>query len=162
MTLPVDSTAQELVLTRLFQAPRALVFRIWTDPGYVAQWWGIEGADNPVCELDVRPGGDWRIEMRTAGGKVYPNRGTYLEVIPDTRLVYSDVPDPGIAEWGGDVPPPRVHTVTFEDEGDRTRVTLRVRLGSPADKARMLEFGMDRGLAQGLDRLARLLERVAI
>ena len=156
-----DATDREMVLSRVFRAPRALVFRIWTDPAHVARWWGIEGADNPVCELDVRPGGHWRIEMRTASGKTYPNRGTYLEVIPDTRLVYSDLPDPGIAEWGADVPPPRLHTVTFEDEGDETRVTLRVRLGSAADKARMLEFGMDRGLAQGLDRLERLLAALA-
>lgn len=75
-------------LTRRYDAPRNLVFQVWTDPRFVAEWWGVEGATNPECELDVRPDGRWRIVMRTASGRLYANSGTYLEVVPDRRLVY--------------------------------------------------------------------------
>jgi uncharacterized protein YndB with AHSA1/START domain len=145
------------VITRVFRAPRPLVFKVWTEPHYVAQWWGIEGATNPECELDLRSGGQWRIVMRTASGRLYPNQGTFLEVVPNERLVYSDVPAPTLPEWEGDPPKAGLHTVVFEDDGDDTRVTLTVRLGSPADRDRMVALGAPRGLAQGFERLSRLL-----
>jgi len=68
---------QELVLTRVFDAPRELVFKAWTDPKHVAQWWGPHGFTNPVCELDLRPGGAILIHMRGPDGVVYPMTGTY-------------------------------------------------------------------------------------
>jgi uncharacterized protein YndB with AHSA1/START domain len=148
---------REFVISRVFRAPRALVFKVWTDPQYVAQWWGIDGSTNPECELDVQPGGDWCIVMRTASGRLYPNGGTYLEVVPNERLVYSDVPDPGLPEWEGRAPEPGVHTVVFEDAGDDTKVTLSVRLATPADRDRMVSLGAPGGLVQGFERLARLL-----
>jgi uncharacterized protein YndB with AHSA1/START domain len=66
---------QELVFTRVFDAPRELVFKAWTDPKQVAQWWGPRGFSNPVCELDLRPGGAIRIHMRGRGGTGYSNDG---------------------------------------------------------------------------------------
>jgi hypothetical protein len=65
-----------------YDAPRALVYKVWTDPALVARWWGIEGATNPICEMDVRVGGEWRIDMRLPNGMVFPNRGIYEEVVP--------------------------------------------------------------------------------
>lgn len=154
---PTSRSESTIVLTRLFDGPPDLVFRIWTHPPLVALWWGVEGATNPVCELDVRPGGRWRIDMLTASGRVYRNEGVYLDVVENERLVYSDIPDPELPEWQGETPGARRHTVTFASCGDRTEVTLEVAMESDADHARMTAFGMPDGLAQGLDRLATLL-----
>src|SRR5262245_50329861 len=79
--------AAEFTLSRVFAAPRDVMFRIWTDPQYVRLWWGLDGTTNPICELDVRVGGRWRIDMRTADGTVYRNGGEYLEVVENERLV---------------------------------------------------------------------------
>ena len=154
---PADQWQAEFTLTRVFAAPRDPVFRIWTDSKYVALWWGVDGATNPVCELDVRPGGRWRIDMRTAGGTVYPNGGVYLEIIENRRLVYTDVSDPQSPAWQGSPPGDRLNTVTFEDAGDATRVTLRVQFKSVADRDLFLGRGVKDGIAQSLDRLERVL-----
>lgn len=151
-----------IVLTRVFDGPPDLVFRVWTDPKLVALWWGVEGASNPICELDVRPGGRWRIDMRTTSGRTYRNEGVYLEVVENKRLVYSDIPDPEISEWQGRPPAPRLHTVTFTEHDNRTHVSLEVTMATDADRDRMIAFGMSDGLKQGFDRLARLLVSLQI
>ena len=153
-----DEWQAEFTLTRLFAAPRELVFRIWTDPKYVALWWGVEGATNPVCELDVRPGGRWRIDMRTAGGAVYRNGGVYLDVVENRRLVSTDVSDPQSPASTGSPPGDRLHTVTFEDTDEGTRVTLRVQFKSVADRDIFLRAGVREGIGQSLDRLERILQ----
>lgn len=150
-----------LTLARAFDATREQVFALWTDPTLVAQWWGIAGSTIPVCDLDVRVGGRWRIHMRTAGGKTYPNGGVYLEVVPFERLVYSDEPDPSISEWDGTPPGFSQHTVTFAELGERTMVTLHILFASDADRQRMIGFGMKTGLEQGLDRLNALIAQLA-
>lgn len=161
MTLANDRPGEwqaEFTLTRVFDASRELVFRIWTDPKYVALWWGIEGATNPVCQLDVRPGGRWRIDMRTAGGTVYQNGGMYLDVVENQRLVSTDVSDPASPAWKASPPGDRLNTVTFEDQGDGTRVTLRVQFKSVADRDLFVSAGVKEGIAQSLDRLERVLK----
>jgi uncharacterized protein YndB with AHSA1/START domain len=84
----MTNEAQELVLTRVFDAPRELVFKAWTDPQRVAQWWGPRCFTNPVCELDVRPAGAIRIHMRGPDGTVYPMTGVYQVVEPE-RIVFT-------------------------------------------------------------------------
>lgn len=150
------TTDRTMLLDRMFDAPVALIYQIWTDPALVTHWWGVEQATNPVCELDVRPGGRWRIDMRAPSGRIYRNGGIYLEVVENARLVYSDVPDPAISEWGGEPPATRIHTVTFEDRGERTRVLIAIAFESRADRDRMIAFGMPNGIAQSLERLASL------
>jgi uncharacterized protein YndB with AHSA1/START domain len=159
MTLASEPEAwpAEFTLSRVFNAPRDLVYRIWTDPRYVALWWGIEGATNPVCRLDVRPGGRWQIDMRTASGTIYRNGGVYLEVVENRRLVSTDVSDPDSPARRGSPPADRLSTVTFEDEGGGTRVTLRVQYRSVADHDFFVNAGVKRGIAQSLDRFERLL-----
>ncbi len=153
------ATARTIVLDRMFDGPADLIYRIWTNPAMVAEWWGVENATIPFCELDVRPGGRWRIDMRTASGRVYRNEGAYLEVVEDKRLVYSDIPDPDIPEWAGEPPASRVHTVTFEGQGEATHVLVEVAFETIADRDRMVAFGMPEGLAQGFDRLAVFLAK---
>src|SRR5690242_1348376 len=77
---------QELVITRVFEAPRALVWQVWTEPRHVAQWWGPHGFTNPVCELDPRPGGALRIDMAGPDGVVSPCTGIFHEVVAPERL----------------------------------------------------------------------------
>lgn len=150
-----------LTITRRFEAPVELVYRLWTDPDLMKRWWGIKGSTVPVCELDVRPGGKWRIEMRTADGTIYPNAGEYLEVVPNQRLVYTDVPDPAITEWNGDPPQVRRNRVHFDDRnGVVVLVTLEIEFANEAERERMLGFGMQRGIEQSLDRLEELIASI--
>ena len=87
-TSPPASSERELIFTRTIDAPRALVWAAWTDPKHVAQWWGPKEFTNPVCELDVRPGGAIRIDMRGPDGTVYPMAGIYQAIVAPERLVF--------------------------------------------------------------------------
>lgn len=162
MTPATDADSQgrpSRTITRIFDAPRTVVFKVWTLPEYVSQWWGISRSTNPVCELDVRPGGQWRIDMRTAEGIVYPNQGRYLEVVENERIVYTHEVDGNLEIWRGTPPPDCTHTVIFEDydRGRRTKVTIGITVSSDADIDRILMLGMERGIGEGLDRLVNLL-----
>jgi len=79
---------REIVMTRVFDAPRELVFQAWTDPMHVAQWWGPEGFSTTIHEMDVRPGGVWRLTMHGPDGRDYKNKMVFLEVARPERLVY--------------------------------------------------------------------------
>lgn len=161
MTLATErAPMREFELTRIFDAPRDLVFKVWTDPRFVALWWGLEGTSVPRCEMDVRPGGTWRIDMRTPGGTIYPNSGVFLEVIENERLVYTDVADPESPAWKGAPPGDRLNIVTFENAGSGTRVTLRVQFKTSEDYDFFVGTGFRDGLAESLDRLARLLLQI--
>lgn len=153
------SNDRSIVLRRAFDASPPEVFELWTDPVLVSQWWGIAGSTIVSCVLDVRVGGKWHIAMRTASGQIYPNGGTYLEVVPDKRLVYLDEPDASIREWKGQTPSASRHTVTFIGKPEHTVVTMQIVFGSRADRERMTGFGIQQGLEQGLDRLEALIRR---
>ena len=116
MTVASD---RELVISRVFEAPRELVFRAWTDSRHVAEWWGPNGFTITVQEMDVRPGGVWRFVMHAPNGVDYPNRVVFREVTPPERLVYAHGSDDAADESSFEA------TVTFEDEGGKTRLTLR-------------------------------------
>jgi uncharacterized protein YndB with AHSA1/START domain len=108
-----NAVARELVITRVFDAPCSLAFRAWTGPKHVAQWWGPHEFTNPVCELDVRPGGAIRIHMRGPNGTVYPMTGIYQEVVEFERLVFTS------AELDDEGNPlfEVLNTVTFAEQG---------------------------------------------
>jgi uncharacterized protein YndB with AHSA1/START domain len=82
---------RELTITRVFDAPRALVFKVWTDPKHLAQWWGPQGFTNPVCEFDARVGGELRIHMRGPDGAIYPMKGVIREFAPPERLAFTSI-----------------------------------------------------------------------
>ena len=82
---------REVVITRVFDAPRSLVFKAWTDPEHMARWWGPRGFTNPICELDARVGGAWRIVMRSPAGIEYPCGGVYREIVEPERLVFTNI-----------------------------------------------------------------------
>ena len=156
---------REVVITRTFDAPRALVFRAFTEPRHVARWWGPRGMANPVCEMDVRPGGAYRIVMRSPDGIDYPLRGVYREVVPPERIVFTADTSEHPPEWhaamarhrGGAPAGELVMTVLFEDAGGKTRVTIRNRFESNADRDAHFEMGMREGWSLSLDRLDEVL-----
>jgi len=140
---------RELVATRVFAAPRDLVFRMWTDREHVARWWGPRGFTVTIHEMDVRPGGVWRFVLHGPDGTDYDNEMRYLEVMPPDRLVYVHVSAPRFE-----------HTVTFADRGQGTEVTVRMRFESAEVREQAVrEFGADEGLNQTLDRLGDLLSQ---
>jgi uncharacterized protein YndB with AHSA1/START domain len=145
------STAdREVVITRLLDAPRERVFEAWTDPQQVGQWWGPTGFTTTIHEMDVRPGGVWRFIMHGPDGKDWPNWVRYHEVVRPERLVY---------DHGGERSEPEFHvTVTFADEGGRTRLTMRSVFPTAAARDYVVrEFGAIEGGNQTLDRLTAYL-----
>jgi uncharacterized protein YndB with AHSA1/START domain len=112
---------RELVITRLVDAPRDMVFGAWTDPKQAMQWWGPEGFAVVALEMDVRPGGRWRKCMRAPDGKDYWRKGVYREVVAPERLVFTYVPDDPLGAPGHET----LVTVTFEPRGAKTMMTLR-------------------------------------
>jgi uncharacterized protein YndB with AHSA1/START domain len=153
-TIP-ETGLPELVVERTFNAPRDLVFQVWTDPRHVAEWWGPEHFDNPVCELDPRPGGAILIHMRAPDGAVYPMTGTFEEVVPPERLVFSAA---AIDENGAPYLEDRT-TVTFTEEGGKTKMTLRAAITRATPEAAGALGGMEEGWNQSLDKLTAYLER---
>jgi uncharacterized protein YndB with AHSA1/START domain len=148
-TLEPGSTERELVITRIIDAPRALVFRAWTGPKHVAQWWGPHGFTNPVCELDVRPGGAIRIDMCGPDGTLYPMSGTYREVVEPGRLVFTS----GALDEKGNPLFEVLSTVTFAGQGGGTALTLRARVVKATAGAAPYLAGMEAGWTQTLERL---------
>jgi len=131
---PAASIAdRELVFTRIFDAPRELVFDAWTNPQHLAQWWGPQGFTTTIHEMDVRPGGLWRLTMHGPDGRAYRNRIVMLEVVKPGRLVFRHEPD--------DESEPVTHhaTVTFTNHAGKTLLTLRMLFTSPAARAHVLK-----------------------
>jgi uncharacterized protein YndB with AHSA1/START domain len=139
----------DLAITRMFDAPRDLVFKAWTDPNAVAQWWGPNGFTNPVCELDVRVGGAIRIHMRAPDGVIYPMTGTFEEVDEPHRLVFIS----SALDANGNSMFDNLNTVTFEERRGKTAMTLTVRVINKTAVADQYLKGMDTGWSQTLDRL---------
>jgi len=141
---------QELVLTRVFDAPRELVFKVWTDPKHVAQWWGPKGFTNPFCELDLRPGGAILIHMRGPDGTVYPMTGVHQEVVRPERLVFTS----GALDADGNPLFEVLTTVTFTEESGKTKQILKARVIKRTAQAAPYLAGMEAGWTQSLERLA--------
>jgi uncharacterized protein YndB with AHSA1/START domain len=142
--------ARNILVTRVFDADPALVFRMWTEPEHMARWWGPKGFTNPVCDLDVRPGGAIRIHMRAPSGLVYPLTGTFREVVPPERLVFTALAE----DPHGNPLLDEVNTVTFAAEGGKTRVTVHARAVGLAPAAQPVLAGMETSWRQSLERLA--------
>ena len=153
---PAKSTsdpAREILVMREFDAPRELVFDAWTKPEHVAQWWGPTGFTTTIERMDVRPGGVWKHVMHGPDGVDYPNKSVFEEVVRPERLVYSHGGvKPGDAEVRFRV------TVTFEDVGGKTRLTMRSVFPSAEERDRVVrDYGALEGAQQTLSRLAQYL-----
>jgi uncharacterized protein YndB with AHSA1/START domain len=157
------SVGHELVFTRVFDAPRSLVFAAWTDPKHMAAWWGPKGFTNPVCEMDGRPGGAIRIVMRApadvpahARGD-HPMTGTFHEIVAPERLVFTAAVDDADGNRLLEV----LNTATFVEVGGRTTLTVHARIVKATAQAALMLAGMEMGWSQSLERLAALLGRIS-
>jgi uncharacterized protein YndB with AHSA1/START domain len=117
-----------LELTRILDAPRALVFRAWTEPEHLARWWGPQGFVTTELAADIRPGGAYRAVMRSPAGTVYCRRGVYREIAAPDRLVFTYAWE----DAQGEIGPETLVTVRFEAIGEQTRLTLRQKVFATA------------------------------
>ncbi len=152
---------EELVITRVFDAPRELVWKAWTEPERFKLWWGPEGFTCPSCRIDLRAGGKYLACMRSPEGQEFWSTGVFREIVPEGKIVYTDSfsdaegnPVPA-SYYGmqGDWPPEMVVTVTFEAAGGMTTMTLR-HDGLPSDMLSDCEIGW----SGSFDKLAGILE----
>jgi uncharacterized protein YndB with AHSA1/START domain len=149
LTAPAD---REIVLTRVLNAPRELVFEAYTDPKHVANWWGPRGVTITVYDMDVRPGGVWRFMMHTPDGGNYLERIEYLEVVKPERLVFLHG-----GEEDGAITGPFHVTVTFTERGAQTEVMSRLAFDTAEQRDDTVNFGAIELGQQTFDRLSEYL-----
>jgi uncharacterized protein YndB with AHSA1/START domain len=159
MTSVVEASSTEepvIIISRIFDAPRELLWKALTDPNHVAQWYGGHGFTNPVCEMDVRPGGLWRHVMQAPNGARFSINFVFLEVVEPERLVWTNAAEDERRGAGG--PPKAVTTVTLEALGVRTRWTLVARFNSVAERDISAKMGFGHMISQGAERMAEHLK----
>ncbi len=145
---------REVVVTRVVDAPRRLVFEAWTSPKHVPLWMlGPEGWTMPVCEIDLRPGGAWHFVWRRADGTEMGMHGVYREVSPPERVVHTE-------SWGADWPE-TINTLVLSEQAGKTTITLTVLYPSKEARDAALKTGMKEGLSESLARLAEHLRTAA-
>jgi uncharacterized protein YndB with AHSA1/START domain len=156
-----DNGGDDLIIMRVIDAPRRLVFKAWTDPVHLMRWWAPNGCTTPFCRVDLRVGGKFHFCMRMADGHEIWGLGIYREIVEPERIVYVDT----FADAEGNIVPPShygmsaghpsetVVTVTFSEHDGKTKLTLRHSVpGSFAERE-----GMQQGWSQMLDRLSEEL-----
>jgi uncharacterized protein YndB with AHSA1/START domain len=147
VTTPSD---REVVLTRVFNAPRSLVFDAFTKPELLKRWFGPRGWSLAVCEVDLRVGGAWRFVLRGPDGAEMGMRGTYRELAPPDRSVHTESFD--------DYPGESVVTTVLTEQDGKTTLTATVRYKSREIRDAVIQSGMEHGAAESYDKLAELLE----
>ena len=147
VTLPTD---EQILITREFDAPRRLVYRAWTTPELVRRWWSGRRGAMTVADIDLRVGGSWRYVMVAEGGHEVAFHGEYRELVPDERIVTTEVFEGMPGEGVLDV-------VTFREADGRTTLELLVECGSRAARDMIVQTGMEAGMQEQMDRLEELV-----
>jgi uncharacterized protein YndB with AHSA1/START domain len=151
LTTPSD---REIVVTRVVNAPRTLVFEAWTKPEHLQQWMlGPQGWTMPICEIDLRPGGAWHFVWRRADGTEMAMRGVYREIVPPERLVCTE-------SWGGDWPE-TLNTLLLSEQDSKTTIRQHILYVSKQARDAALKTGMESGMSESFDRLAEYLAMLA-
>jgi uncharacterized protein YndB with AHSA1/START domain len=147
VTLPTD---EQILITREFDAPRHLVYRAWTTPELVRRWWSGKRGEMQVAEIDLRVGGTWRYVMIAGGGFEVAFHGEYREIVPDERIVTTEVfeamPGDGV-----------LNIVTFREADGRTTLDLLVQCASRQERDMIIETGMEAGMQEQMDLLEALV-----
>ncbi len=157
-----NAVAQDLVITRVFDAPRELVWKAWTEPEHLMRWWGPKGFTSPVCKVDLRVGGKYLYCMRNSEGQEFWSTGRFQEIVPPERLVVTDsfadkdgnVVSASHYGFGDDFPLELQVTVTLEEMDGKTKMTLR-HAGFPAGQIRDMAGA---GWNESFDKLADSLK----
>ena len=145
VALPND---REIVITRTFDAPPALVFEMWTTAEHVTQWWDPSGAPLAECEIDLRPGGTFKFVNAGHGGR-HAFTGTYRDIEPPSRLVFTAQSPAGSGSVG---------TLAFRAVGETTQLTMTIACASKAERDAMLAMRVDAGTVRTLENLAEYLD----
>jgi uncharacterized protein YndB with AHSA1/START domain len=151
VTTPSD---REIVMTRVLDAPRELVFEAHSSCEHMSRWWGPRGYEFASCELDFRPGGRWRIVHRAPGGDEYGFRGEFREIVRPERIVWT-------FEWEGMPGHVSVGILTLEEHDGKTTLTSTSVFDTVQDRDGMLQSGAEKGAAESMDRLEEYLEVLA-
>lgn len=154
----------EIVITRVFDAPLDLVWKAWTDPEHVMRWWGPKDFTSPSCKMDLRVGGSYLFCMRSPEGDDYWSTGTFEEIAPKERIVYTDsfadeqgnVVPPSHYGMGDDSPMDLLVTLTFEEEAGKTKLTLTQSGFPEGEMAELSEAGWNESLDKLADSLATM------
>ncbi len=154
LTVVVEPGKQEIFMTRLFDAPRELVFKAYTDPALIAQWWGLRKNTTHIDEMEARPGGKWRFVETDPDGNTFAFHGVYHDVVAPERIVQT-------FEFEGMAGHVIMETSTFEDDGGKTKVIAQSIFQSVEDRDGMVASGMEWGAEQGYQRLDELLAEMA-
>ena len=152
LTLPSE---REIVMTRVFDAPRELVFEAHSKCEHMSRWWGPRGFTLTLCEMDFRPGGAYRFVQRAPDGAEYAFRGQYREIVPPERIVWT-------FEFEGMPGHVSVETATFSEQDGKTMLTATAVYDSVEDRDAVLQSGMEAGLRETWDRLAEYVEGRAL
>jgi uncharacterized protein YndB with AHSA1/START domain len=156
-----QQTTKQLTITRIFDAPRELVWKVWTEPEGIKRWWGPKGYTSPACKTDFRVGGSYHFCMQSPEGQQFWSTGVYREIRPLERIVYTDnfADEAGnvipASEYGilGDWPAELLVTVIFEDQAGKTKITL-THEGLPEGEMREMS---EAGWNESLDKIAEVL-----
>ena len=153
LTLPTD---EQILISREFDAPKHLVYKAWTTPELVEQWWHAKRGEVTLVEIDLRVGGKWRYVMVADGGFEVGFHGEYREVVPNERIVSTEVYE-GLPEGVSEEDAATLNTATFAEVNGRTTVTLLIQATSKVSRDAIIDSGMEAGLQDALD----LLEETA-
>ena len=144
---------REIVIERVFDAPRTLVFEAWTKAEHVAHWWDPSSAPLGVCEIDLRPKGAFRFVNGGPEGAKYPFSGFYREITPPARLVLSSTPSPVSNDES-------VTTLVFGEHNGKTTLTMTIKCASREERDALLRMRVDVGTTQTLDNLDEYLRAI--
>jgi uncharacterized protein YndB with AHSA1/START domain len=151
VTLPTD---EQIVITREFAAPKHQVYKAWTTPELVRRWWAGRRGEVTSCEIDLRVGGRWRYVMVATGGFEVAFHGEFREVVPNERIVTTEVFE------GSDLPAdaePPLNIVTFDEVDGRTTLTILVQCPTKELRDTIVDSGMEAGMQEGMDLLEQLV-----
>jgi len=153
MTAASDTAEREIGTTRVFEAPRALVWTAWTDPEHLSKWWGPNGFTTTTKKFEFKPGGEWLFTMHGPDGVAYRNEITYTAIVEPELIEYDHGPSPGFHT-----------TVTFEEDGaERTKLSMVALFATKGERDRTVEkFGAIEGMKQTIGRLADYVESLRV
>lgn len=159
MSIAIEQTETDLTFIQVLDAPRELLFKVFSESEHVKQWWGPEGWAMPICTIDFRPGGVWHYCIRNAEGEEHWAKAKYHEIVPPERIVFTD----NLVDVQGNpiegLPPKRV-TVTFDGIDGKTRLRVHVQLESAADRQKLVDMGFARHFPETLHHLEQHLNSI--